>query len=118
IDIKIDSLSKEILEESLEQAKIGRLQIIDSMLETISEPREQLSPYAPKILTMTIDTEKIRDVIGPSGKQINEIIDQTGVSIDIEQEGTIFMSSTDATITEKAKEIIEDIVREFVGGRR
>ncbi|HLS20367.1 MAG TPA: polyribonucleotide nucleotidyltransferase [Bacillota bacterium] len=116
MDIKIDGLSKEILEESLEQAKIGRLQIIDSMLETISEPREQLSPYAPKILTMTIDTEKIRDVIGPSGKQINEIIDQTGVSIDIEQDGTIFISSTDAAMNEKAKEIIEDIVREVVVG--
>jgi len=116
MDIKIDGLSKDILEKSLAQAKIGRLKIIDSMLEAINEPREQLSPYAPKILTMTIDTEKIRDVIGPSGKQINEIIDETGVSIDIEQDGTIFISSTDATMNEKAKEIIEDIVREVVVG--
>ncbi|HLS66531.1 MAG TPA: polyribonucleotide nucleotidyltransferase [Pseudogracilibacillus sp.] len=117
MDIKIDGLSKEILEESLEQARIGRLVILESMYETIAKPREQLSPYAPKIMTMKINPDKIRDVIGPSGKQINEIIDETGVKIDIEQDGTIFIASTDEAMNEKAKSIIEDIVREVEVGQ-
>src|SRR5699024_4172354 len=116
MDIKIDGLSKEILEESLEQAKIGRVHIIDSMLEVINEPRVQLSEYAPKILTMFIKPDKIRDVIGPSGKQINEIIDETGVTIDIEQDGSVFISSTDQEMNNKAKQIIEDIVKEVEVG--
>src|SRR5699024_619676 len=70
MDIKIDGLSKDILEESLAQAKVGRIKIIKSMNDAIDTPREDLSPYAPKIITMTIDPDKIRDVIGPSGKQI------------------------------------------------
>lgn len=116
MDIKIDGLSEEILRESLAQAKIGRLHIIDSMLETINEPKSKLSPYAPKILTMSIKPEKIRDVIGPSGKQINEIIDETGVKIDIEQDGSVFISSTDEEMNNKAKQIIEDLVREVEVG--
>lgn len=116
MDIKIDGLSKEILEESLAQAKVGRLEIIDSMLATITEPREKLSQYAPKILTMKINPDKIRDVIGPSGKQINQIIDETGVKIDIEQDGSVFISSTDDEMNEKAKQIIEDLVREVEVG--
>ncbi|MBP1968057.1 polyribonucleotide nucleotidyltransferase [Virgibacillus natechei] len=112
MDIKIDGLSKEILEEALNQAKIGRIQILDSMLATIEEPKTQLSEYAPKILTMNINPDKIRSVIGPSGKQINQIIDDTGVKIDIEQDGGVFISSTDASMNEKAKKIIEDLVRE------
>src|SRR5690625_3039729 len=116
MDIKIDGLSREILEESLAQAKIGRLHIIDSMLETINEPKKELSEYAPKILTMTINPDKIRDVIGPSGKQINQIIDETGVKIDIEQDGSVFISSTDDEMNEKAKQIIEDLVREVEVG--
>ncbi|HLQ97451.1 MAG TPA: polyribonucleotide nucleotidyltransferase [Candidatus Dormibacteraeota bacterium] len=116
MDIKIDGLSREILEESLAQAKIGRLHIIDSMLETINEPKKELSEYAPKILTMSINPDKIRDVIGPSGKQINQIIDETGVKIDIEQDGSVFISSTDSAMNEKAKQIIEDLVREVKVG--
>lgn len=116
MDIKIDGLSREILEESLAQAKIGRLHIIDSMLETINEPKKELSEYAPKILTMTINPDKIRDVIGPSGKQINQIIDETGVKIDIEQDGSVFISSTDNEMNQKAKQIIEDLVREVKVG--
>lgn len=116
MDIKIDGLSKEILEESLEQAKIGRLHIIESMLETINEPNEELSEYAPKILTMSIKPDRIRDVIGPSGKQINQIIDETGVKIDIEQDGSVFISSTDNEMNQKAKKIIEDLVREVEVG--
>ena len=116
MDIKIEGLSKEILEESLEQAKVGRMKIIDSMLETIKEPKAELSEYAPKIITMTINPDKIRDVIGPSGKQINEIIDQTGVTIDIEQDGSVYISSVDQAMNEKAKQIIEDIVKEVEVG--
>jgi len=116
MDIKIDGLSKEILQKALEQARVGRLKIIDSMLDTIKKPREQLSPYAPKILTIKIDPEKIRDVIGPSGKQINQIIDETGVKIDIEQDGNVFISSDDEAMNKKAKEIIEDLVRDVEVG--
>ena len=77
----------------------------------------ELSEFAPKILTMNINPDKIRDVIGPSGKQINKIIEETGVKIDIEQDGTVFISSTDEEMNQKAKHIIEDIVREVVVGQ-
>lgn len=117
MDIKIEGLSKEILKESLEQAKVGRLKILESMLQTIDKPRATLSEYAPKITTIKINPEKIRDVIGPSGKQINQIIDETGVKIDIEQDGTIFISSVDEAMNEKAKKIIEDLVREVEVGQ-
>ena len=117
MDIKIDGLAKEILEESMEQAKIGRMHILDSMLDTISEPNTELSPYAPKIMTMKINPDKIRDVIGPSGKQINQIIDETGVKIDIEQDGTVFIGSTDQEMNDKAKKIIEDLIREVEVGQ-
>ena len=116
MDIKIEGLSREILEEALLQAKKGRMHILDSMIATINQPREKLSKYAPKIVTMTINPDKIRDVIGPSGKHINKIIEETGVKIDIEQDGTVFISSTDEPMIEKAKKIIEDIVREVVVG--
>ncbi|MEM5015240.1 polyribonucleotide nucleotidyltransferase [Metabacillus indicus] len=117
MDIKIDGLSREILEEALLQAKKGRMEILESMLATIKEPRTELSPYAPKILMMAINPDKIRDVIGPSGKQINKIIEETGVKIDIEQDGTVFISSTNEEMNQKAKQIIEDIVREVVVGQ-
>ncbi|MEN1934307.1 polyribonucleotide nucleotidyltransferase [Paenibacillus sp. 102] len=116
MDIKIDGLSREILEEALQQAKVGRMHILDHMLSAIAEPRKELSAYAPKIITMTINPDKIRDVIGPSGKQINKIIEETGVKIDIEQDGTVFISSIDQEMNEKAKKIIEDIVREVQVG--
>ncbi|MFP3717548.1 polyribonucleotide nucleotidyltransferase, partial [Bacillus safensis] len=117
MDIKIDGLSKDILEEALQQAKKGRMEILDSMLSTIPASRGELSRYAPKILTMTINPDKIRDVIGPSGKQINKIIEDTGVKIDIEQDGTIFISSTEEDMNQKAKKIIEDLVREVEVGQ-
>ncbi|MBO9128867.1 polyribonucleotide nucleotidyltransferase [Bacillus sp. 165] len=117
MDIKIEGLSREILEEALQQAKKGRIQILEHMMSVISEPRSELSQYAPKILTMTINPDKIRDVIGPSGKQINKIIEETGVKIDIEQDGTVFISSVDEEMNQKAKKIIEDIVREVEVGQ-
>ncbi|SEB02533.1 polyribonucleotide nucleotidyltransferase [Thalassobacillus cyri] len=116
MDIKIEGLSREILEEALTQAKKGRMHILESMLATIPESRQELSQYAPKILTMQIKPDKIRDVIGPSGKQINKIIEDTGVKIDIEQDGKVFISSTDSEMNLKAKQIIEDIVREVEVG--
>lgn len=112
MDIKIDGLSREILEEALTQAKHGRMVILESMLQTIAEPREQLSAYAPKIKSIHIKPDKIRDVIGPGGKQINKIIDETGVKIDTEQDGTIFISSVDEEMIQRAQDIIESIVRE------
>lgn len=117
MDIKIDGLSREILEEALQQAKKGRMEILESMMATISEPRGELSQYAPKILIMNINPDKIRDVIGPSGKQINKIIEETGVKIDIEQDGTVFISSINEEMNQKAKKIIEDIVREVEVGQ-
>lgn len=117
MDIKIEGLSREILEEALTQAQKGRMQILEHMMQTISEPRTALSQYAPKILTMNINPDKIRDVIGPSGKQINKIIEETGVKIDIEQDGTVFIASPDMEMNQKAKKIIEDIVREVEVGQ-
>ncbi|MFG6148867.1 polyribonucleotide nucleotidyltransferase [Halobacillus sp. B23F22_1] len=116
MDIKIEGLSRQILEEALEQAKNGRMEILNSMMATLPESRSELSQYAPKIMTMKINPDKIRDVIGPSGKQINQIIDDTGVKIDIEQDGTVFVSSTDAEMNKVAMKIIEDIVREVEAG--
>ncbi|WP_436865347.1 polyribonucleotide nucleotidyltransferase [Mammaliicoccus sciuri] len=112
MDIKIDGLSEQILKEALEQARIGRLYILNHMLETLREPREELSQYAPKIEIMHIKPDKIRDVIGPGGKKINEIIDETGVKLDIEQDGTVFIGSKDKDMIDRARQIIEDITRE------
>ncbi|MGM9933404.1 polyribonucleotide nucleotidyltransferase [Pradoshia sp.] len=117
MDIKIAGLTREILEEALMQAQKGRNHILEHLMGTLDQPRNQLSQYAPKILTMTIKPDKIRDVIGPSGKQINKIIEETGVKIDIEQDGTVYIASTDQEMNEKAKSIIEDIVREVEVGQ-
>ncbi|MDW0115686.1 polyribonucleotide nucleotidyltransferase [Sporosarcina thermotolerans] len=112
MDIKIEGLSRQILEESLVQAKIGRMKILDHMLSTISTSREELSRYAPKIIMIRINPDKIRDVIGPGGKVINKIIEETNVKIDTEQDGTIYISSPESDMNEKAKTMIENIVRE------
>lgn len=112
MDIKIDGLSRNILEEALTQAKVGRMHILESMLATLAEPRKHLSEFAPKIVIVKINPDKIRDVIGPGGKQINKIIEETGVKIDTEQDGTIYISSANEEMNARAKQIIEDIVRE------
>ncbi|MGX0035212.1 polyribonucleotide nucleotidyltransferase [Staphylococcus auricularis] len=117
MDIKIDGLTREIIEEALEQARQGRLAILDHMLQTIDQPRSELSDYAPKVETMTIKPEKIRDVIGPGGKKINEIIDETGVKLDIEQDGSIFISAVDQSAINRAREIIGEITREAEVGQ-
>ncbi len=87
------------------------------MLQTIDQPRTELSAYAPKVVTMTIKPDKIRDVIGPGGKKINEIIDETGVKLDIEQDGTIFIGAVDQAMINRAREIIEEITREAEVGQ-
>lgn len=112
MDIKIEGLSEQILKESLEQARVGRLQILDHMNNIISEPREEVSTFAPKIKIIRIKPEKIKDVIGSGGKVINEIIEKTGVKIDIEQTGEVFISSPEIDGINKAIEIIENITRE------
>nr|WP_082053187.1 polyribonucleotide nucleotidyltransferase [Paenibacillus sp. VKM B-2647] len=116
MDIKIDGINRNILEQSLAQAKEGRMFILNKMLERIQEPKKSLSPYAPKITIMQINPDKIRDVIGAGGKVINKIIDETGVKIDIEQDGRVYIASPSAEANEKARSIIEGIVREVVVG--
>ncbi|WP_085523932.1 polyribonucleotide nucleotidyltransferase [Tuberibacillus sp. Marseille-P3662] len=116
MDIKISGINRDILETALTQAKEGRMTILSHMAETINGPRNELSDYAPKIMTMSIDPNKIRDVIGPSGKTINKIIEETGVKIDIEQDGSVFIASSDAKMNAQAKQTIEDIVREVEVG--
>lgn len=117
MDIKIDGLTKEVIEEALEQARQGRLAILEHMLQTIDQPRAELSAYAPKVEILMIKPEKIRDVIGPGGKQINEIIDATGVKLDIEQDGTVYIGSTEQEMINQARAWIESIVREAEVGQ-
>ncbi|CAM4226055.1 polyribonucleotide nucleotidyltransferase [Lacicoccus alkaliphilus] len=116
MDIKIEGLDESILREALEQARTGRLAILDNLKSAISAPRETLSRYAPKVEVMKISPDKIRDVIGPGGKKINEIIDETGAKLDIEQDGTVFIGHSDPEMIKRAREIIEDLTRVAVVG--
>jgi polyribonucleotide nucleotidyltransferase len=116
MDIKIAGIDKPILERALEQARVGRLFILDKMNAVISKPRSELSEYAPKIISMKIDPDKIRDVIGPGGKMINKIIAETGVKIDIEDDGRVFIAAVDKVAGEKALKIIEGLTKEVVEG--
>lgn len=116
MDIKIAGIDRSILQDALKQAKEGRMFILGKMMEAISAPRESLSKYAPKIIIININPDKIRDVIGAGGKIINKIIDETGVKIDIEQDGRVFISSSDEAMIQKAKGIIEGIVKEVQVG--
>ncbi|HHU80933.1 MAG TPA: polyribonucleotide nucleotidyltransferase [Acholeplasmataceae bacterium] len=117
MDIKIKGINKQILEEALEQAKKGRLQILDHMLETINEVRPSLSPFAPKVKMLRINPEKIRDVIGSGGKIITEIIkDCNDVKIDIEQDGRVFIMHSEVEWIEKAAKRIENLTREAIVG--
>ena len=116
MDIKIKGIDKEILTRALEQARQGRLFILNKMLETIPEPRKELSPYAPRILQFNIHPDKIREVIGSGGKTINGIIAETGVKIDIEDDGRVFIASPDMAAAEKAKKIIDSICHDIEVG--
>ncbi|HRX58124.1 MAG TPA: polyribonucleotide nucleotidyltransferase [Eubacteriales bacterium] len=113
MDIKIKGINREILTRALEQARKGRMFILDKMAETLREPRAELSPYAPRIITFTINPDKIREVIGSGGKVINKIIADTGVKIDIEDDGTVYIASPDSAAATEAKRIIDGIVKEI-----
>jgi len=116
LDTKTDGLSREIIEKTLKQGKEARLAILEVMNSAIDKPRPDLSPYAPRIYTIHIDPLKIREVIGAGGKVINEIIEATGVTIDVEQDGTILVTGTEAEKCEEAVLWISNIVREFLPG--
>ncbi len=116
MDIKIAGVSREILQDALEQARKGRLHILHEMLNEIGEPRAELSPYAPSMITMKIDPDKIRYVIGPGGKMIKKIVDETGVKVDIEDDGSVYILSTDQESGETARQMIYDLTRDVAVG--
>lgn len=116
MDIKIDGIDKAILEQALTQAKEGRMFILNKMLEAISEPREELSPYAPRVITMMINPDKIRDVIGPGGKVIKKIVEETGVKIDIDDSGKVAIMSSDSEAAAEAVKIITNLTKEVEVG--
>ena len=113
VDIKVDGLSYKVIEEAFTKTREARKHILeDVMLPVISEPRKEISKYAPRIVTTTIKPDKIKDVIGKGGETINKIIDETGVKIDIEEDGQVFIYSTDSEKANQALEMVEDIVRD------
>lgn len=112
MDIKVHGLSREVLENALSQARKGRMHIMAAMLEDIPEPNSELSPYAPRILVMQVEPDQIRTIIGKGGETINGIIDRTGVKIDIEDDGTVFIASPDGESLDAAKKEIELLVKE------
>ncbi len=116
MDIKIKGINREILSRALSQALDGRMHILKIMLDTLPQPREHLSPWAPKIIQFSINPDKIREVIGSGGKMINKIIAETGVKIDIEDDGRVFISTPDEAAAARAKAIIEGIVKEIEVG--
>jgi len=116
MDIKIAGIDRNILEKALGQALQGRLHILKIMLDTLGQPREHLSKYAPKIIRFTINPEKIREVIGPGGKMINKIIAETGVKIDIEDDGRVYIATPDEAAATKARRIIEGIAKDVEVG--
>jgi polyribonucleotide nucleotidyltransferase len=116
MDIKIQGITEQILSEALTQAKQARMEILEVLTETIAEPRKELSPYAPKIEMIQIDPDKIKTVIGKGGDTINGIIEETGVKIDIDQEGNVSIASSDADMIKKAIKIIEELTKEVKVG--
>lgn len=116
MDIKIGGIRREILQEALSRARIGRLFILNKMLEVITEPRSELSPYAPRIFTMEVHPDKIRDVIGPGGKMINKIIDETGVKIDIDDDGKVTIAAVDVAMGNKAIDMINQVTKDVEVG--
>ena len=112
MDIKIKGIDENILRTALEQARQGRLHILDQMLKVLPEPRADLSKYAPKIISFTIDPDKIREVIGSGGKTINKIIEETGVKIDITDDGTVFIATPDQEMSDKAKRMVLAIAKD------
>ncbi len=117
MDIKIAGLDKDLMARALRQAKEGRLHILGEMSKALEAPRPSLSKYAPRIITMRVPTDKIRDIIGPGGKVIREIVDKTGVSIDIEDSGLVSIASSDEEAANKAIEHIENLIQEVEVGK-
>jgi len=116
MDIKVHGLSRQILEDALKQAHEGRMHIMEKMMEEISAPREELSPYAPRIISMMIHTDHIRTVIGPGGKTINKIISETGVKIDIDDTGLIYIAAPDMESAANGVKAIELLLKEIEVG--
>jgi polyribonucleotide nucleotidyltransferase len=116
MDVKVDGITVEMLEAVLKQSKENRLEILEKIIATIAAPREKMSQYAPRIITMHINPTKIRNVIGTGGKIINEIIDETGVQIDIEDDGSIFITSVDEASANKAQQWIDNLTHEVKKG--
>lgn len=116
MDVKVEGVPFHVLEEAFTDAKSARMRILDIMLRAIPAPRKTLSPYAPEIITLTINPERIRDVIGPGGKTIQGIIAETETEIDVEQDGTVFITSRKNGNAKKAAEIIEQLTHEFKTG--
>ena len=117
VDIKIDGLSYEVIAEAFERTRIARMHILDNvLLKAIPAVRPEISKYAPKIITMSINPDKIKDVIGSGGKMINKIIAETGVKIDIEDDGSVFIASNDTEGANKAVEMIKNITMELEKG--
>lgn len=116
MDVKIEGVTLDILEKTFAQAKKARLHILEKMSAAIKEPNKELSPYAPRITTIQIDPEKIGMVIGPQGKMINDIIDQSGANIDIEDDGQVFITADSQESSQKAEAMIKNIVREPKAG--
>ena len=116
MDVKIDGVTPDIIEKVFQQAYKSRMEIMDVMLKTIEKPREELSQYAPRVIIIKINPDKIRDVIGPGGKVINEIIDETDVQIDIEDDGTVFITAEKADAGEKARKWVENLTHEVKAG--
>jgi polyribonucleotide nucleotidyltransferase len=117
MDIKIKGIDENILRNALEKARKGRLFILNKMAEVLTEPRENLSPFAPKIISFSINPDKIKDVIGSGGKMINKIIDETGVKIDIEDDGRVMICGVDQEKSQRAKEIILSIAEDLEIGK-
>jgi len=116
LDVKVDGLTLEMIKDTLEQSRKNRIEIIEIMNKTISAPRADLSPFAPRIITLKINPEKIRTVIGPGGKVINQIIDETGVEIDIEDDGLVFITADSKEAGEKALEWVKSLTHEVAVG--
>ncbi|MFS8615169.1 polyribonucleotide nucleotidyltransferase, partial [Limnochorda sp.] len=116
MDIKVKGIGREILQAALEQARRGRLYILDKMAEVIDRPRPSLSPFAPRVITLQIPVDRIRDVIGPGGKVIRGIIEETGVQIDIEDDGTVYIASVNEEEGQRAKAMVENLVRDVEVG--
>jgi len=115
LDVKVSGISSSLLEQALEKAKIARLFILEKMQQAIEKPRENISQYAPKIISFKVNPEKVGEIIGSGGKTINKIIDETGVAIDIDEDN-VFITGVDLEMVNKAKSIIENIIKEYQTG--